>query len=102
MWLCSGESVRCNGHRQTRSEYLAASCGFVQQAVRTDPEQQQCSFFASYPGGSTKTLARQAKLGASSRVKVPVGKGLAIHPYRVLRLWRSLNKEVKYSGEQNR
>jgi len=34
-------------------------------------------------------LARQAKLGASCGVQVPVGKGLATHPYRVLRLWRS-------------
>ena len=32
-----------------------------------------------------KTLVRQAKLGASCRVKVPVGQGLASHPYRVLR-----------------
>jgi len=29
---------------------------------------------------------RQAKLGAPCRVKVPVGKGLTNHPYRVLRL----------------
>ena len=35
------------------------------------------------------TLVRQAKLGAPCRVKVPVGKGLTTHPYRVLRLWRS-------------
>ena len=34
-------------------------------------------------------LERQAKLGASCRVQVPVGKGLTHHPYRVLRPWRS-------------
>ena len=33
------------------------------------------------------SLVRQAKLGASCRVKVPVGQGLANHPYRVLRDW---------------
>jgi len=33
---------------------------------------------------------RQAKLDASCRVQVPAGQGLIIHPYRVLRLWRSL------------
>jgi len=33
-------------------------------------------------------MVRQAKLGASYRVQVPVGQGLTIHPYRVLRLWR--------------
>jgi len=41
-----------------------------------------------------RMLARQTKLGASSRVKVPVGKGLTIHPYRVLRLcgaWKKVN-----------
>ncbi len=42
--------------------------------------------------------ARQAKLGASCGVKVPVGKGLATHPYRVLRLWRS----SALRDEQNR
>ena len=31
---------------------------------------------------------RQAKLGISFRVKVPVGQGLTSHPYRVLRIWR--------------
>jgi len=30
-------------------------------------------------------LVRQAKLGVSYRVKVPIGQGLANHPYRVLR-----------------
>ena len=38
----------------------------------------------------TLTLARQAKLDASCRVKVPVGQGLANHPYRVLRVRRSV------------
>jgi len=34
-------------------------------------------------------LVRQAKLGASGRVQVPVGQGLSSHPYRVLRrFWR--------------
>jgi hypothetical protein len=32
------------------------------------------------------------KLGVSCRVSVPVGEGLATHPYRVLRLWRSRRK----------
>ena len=36
------------------------------------------------------TLARQAKLDASCRVKVPVGQGLANRPYRVLRVRRSV------------
>jgi len=31
------------------------------------------------------SIVRQAKLGASCRVKVPAGQGLASHPYRVLR-----------------
>jgi hypothetical protein len=35
-------------------------------------------------------MVRQAKFGASCRVKVPVGYELATHPYRVLRLWRSV------------
>jgi len=34
-------------------------------------------------------LSRQDKLGVSYRVKVPIGKGLATHPYRVLRPLRS-------------
>jgi hypothetical protein len=35
-----------------------------------------------------RPLVRQAKLDASCGVKVPIGKGLTIHPYRVLQLWR--------------
>jgi len=35
--------------------------------------------------GIHETLVRQAKLGTSCKVKVLVGKGLANHPYRVLR-----------------
>ena len=42
-------------------------------------------------------LERQGKLGASCRVQVPVGKGLASHPYWVLRLWRRA-----WELEQNR
>ena len=34
-------------------------------------------------------LARQAKPGASCRVKVPVGEGRATHPYRLLRHGRT-------------
>lgn len=45
--------------------------------------------FVEVQFGNSSTLARQAKLGASCGVQVPVGKGLATHPYRVLRLWRS-------------
>ena len=37
-------------------------------------------------------LSRRAKLGISCRVKVPVGQGLATHPYRVLGPWRSRRK----------
>ena len=36
-----------------------------------------------------KPLSRRAKLGVSCGVEVPVGKGLATHPYRVLGPWRS-------------
>ena len=41
------------------------------------------------PKQELSSLVRQAKLGGSCRVKVPVGQGLATHPYRVLRGWRS-------------
>jgi RNA-directed DNA polymerase len=34
------------------------------------------------------------RLGVSSRVKVPVGSGVATHPYRVLRPWRSSAREA--------
>jgi hypothetical protein len=52
------------------------------------------------------TLSRWAKLGASSRVKVPVGRrgrkassqGLATHPYRALGLWRSSRKAANKTG----
>ena len=37
----------------------------------------------------TAALSRWEKLSVSSRVKVPVGKGLTSHPYRVLILLRS-------------
>ena len=40
-----------------------------------------------------KPLVRQAKLGISYRVKVPIGQGLANHPYRVLQLLRRLRKK---------
>ena len=36
-----------------------------------------------------RPLSRRAKLGVSCGVEVPVGKGLATHPYRVLGPWRS-------------
>jgi len=37
------------------------------------------------------TLVRQAKLGASGRVKVLAGQGLASRPYRVLRrIWQQI------------
>ena len=36
----------------------------------------------------TSALARQAKLGASCGVQVPVGYDLASHPYHVLHIWR--------------
>ena len=49
------------------------------------------------------TLARQAKLDASCRVKVPVGQGLANHPYRVLRVRRSVASGFDcYKCEQGR
>ena len=41
------------------------------------------------------SLSRRAKLGVSCRVKVPVGQGLATHPYRVLDLWRSAESRTK-------
>ena len=40
------------------------------------------------------TLQRQDKLGVSCWVQVPVGQGLATHPYRVLRLWRRQWREI--------
>ena len=54
-------------------------------------------------GCVTVTLVRQAKLGVSCRVKVPVGQGLANHPYRVLRVRRSVASGFDCcKGEQGR
>ncbi|MFA5924135.1 MAG: hypothetical protein WC856_23060 [Methylococcaceae bacterium] len=39
---------------------------------------------------SEQSWVQQAKLVASFRVRVPDGKGLTTHPYRVLRFWRSV------------
>jgi hypothetical protein len=43
--------------------------------------------------GYVDGVSRRAKLAASCGVKVPVGQGLATHPYRVLRPGRSLEDE---------
>ncbi len=58
--------------------------------------------FVAY--GQAQSLVRQAKLDASYGVKVPVGQGLATHPYRVLRRWRSGVRGVEPAGtgEQER
>ena len=53
------------------------------------------------PRRLARALVRQAKLDVSCRVKVPVGQGLATHPYRVLRGWRSgIRGESCGTGEQ--
>ena len=52
-------------------------------------ESQLLAWGAMWFGGLTGLLSRQDKLGASCRVEVPVGQGLATHPYRVLHLQRS-------------
>ena len=56
-----------------------------------------CAVLGELGGGDAARLpgARQAKLGASCRMKVPVGKGLTIYLYRVLHLWRSLKKYLQ-------
>ena len=53
--------------------------------------------------GERWALVRQAKLGASCRVKVPAEEGLTNHSYRVWQLWRkhdgTLNEAVEaYTG----
>ncbi|MGF1613178.1 MAG: nuclear transport factor 2 family protein [Gammaproteobacteria bacterium] len=45
-----------------------------------------------------RTLSRRAKLGISCRVQVPVGQGLATHPYRVLGPRRSRRKVANKAG----
>lgn len=45
-----------------------------------------------------QTLSRRAKLGISCRVKVPVGQGLATHPYRVLGPGRSRREAANKTG----
>ena len=53
------------------------------------------------PRPLARALVRQAKLDVSCRVKVPVGQGLATHPYQVLRGWRSgIRGESCGTGEQ--
>ena len=46
-----------------------------------------------------RALSRRAKLGISCRVQVPVGQGLATHPYRVLGPWRSRLLAANKAGE---
>ena len=48
-----------------------------------------------------QALVRQAKLDASCRVKVPVGQGLTLYPYRVLRLWRSVGIAYTFQSLRN-
>jgi len=51
--------------------------------------------------GGALVLVRQAKLGASCRVQVPVEEGLTHHSYRVLRLgrrWKPNDTGEAYPG----
>ncbi len=47
------------------------------------------------PECKSQEIVRQAKLGASFRVQVPIGQGLASHPYRVLRDWEGGSYNTK-------
>jgi hypothetical protein len=52
--------------------------------------------------GNVLSLVRQAKLGASCRVRVPAGQGLVSRPYQVLTLSGTDTKEVKTTETEER
>jgi hypothetical protein len=80
------------------SSALAAAADAVDRRRLSKPSSP--SLFQPLVSGAADlvSLSRRDKLGVSYGVKVPVGQGLATHPYRALGPWRS---QAEKSGEQD-
>jgi hypothetical protein len=68
--------------------------------MRRSRRRETLSLFQALVAGAADlvSLSRRDRLGVSYGVKVPVGQGLATHPYRALGPWRS---QADKPGEQD-
>ena len=87
IFLFMGMGLLMMDWRALKSGWLPCGPNGLKGRLKLKRDEQPLGYWVMFRQPQIAAFARQAKLGASCRVKVLVGKGLATLPYRVLRDW---------------